>query len=744
MGVPDGVTAWTVVPLDFAIQKTKQALRDRDFLSDGSMRQVGEDRPASAPLAEPYDESAAAAAAAAAGYGASSVGSPQMLGAAGAPPSMASYFAAAQGGLPSSRTQGSAGVGEYLRSVRAGREQQPLPASMVDERRMAAAAAAAAAGGRLQPPYTQPPSFSQLWQQPLGSPGTQQYMYPGSLLLAQQQPVPPPTIPTAPAPGNISSFLSGPPLYAPPLPSPFAVAASPNTGNLGSAMDISNQRLQREPPGGLAMARRLSGLSARRGSGREGGLFPGADAMSAAARASTSSHKAALSSGDSVGEVALKVAHELALGARNRDRNQDYIEVSLIEVYMLAAMCSHGLPTWMSNNGSVLKTKPEEGKEEEKEEGEVVEEEKEGAEPGHGKLTWRGFAHVLTKVAKEWSQRERLMKATPTGMSEEAARYARVTRAALVEANVLLELNEPSEISQRAIMLLESIRDFARGGGGGTALAGKAPATKKANYELWLEEELCRWAGTLEVAGDGGRPVPYCSWTFLSEPGQESHRVSELLCPMGMLDRESCQDIFSQVSCLTRLRSVVEKCSTGRGARHPLKSKVAKALSDYEKTNKVWRHKPSWWGVANVNIEASAYDVLLVNKMMREGFHGILVAEFSDKSLKLKGPLKTAKPPSPSSEKSDSSTVTLQRLGLSKAGVQERIDQLTELLHVQQVSNDTMTVVGERRKRMLTDLTGLTVAGSGLTEAPGPAAAAEEQGALPAPVKRRRTSLPTK
>jgi len=691
MGVPDGCSAWTIVSLDVAVQKTKQALRDRDFIDSGTMPASAEFAAAAADemrrrsSGSAASEEAAAAAAAAAGARDSASAQAAAMYASAACRS----FPLASSAAPSHQDVTNS-VGDYLRSLRAVRTGTvPAPPAA------AAASHAWQQQGQLQPG---PASYHQDQRTMLLSRAA-------AAQAAHQNLVSAGVIPQAYE--ALPAFLlqSSPVSSRPVLPGAGATVRGGGLAPLNRSyagyhsvpatednLSIANQRLERDPTLSMSLT----------GGIREASLGGGAPGQRFSASGSVLPTASATAWQESAGEMALRLSHERITGIREPTPRQSYLELSLIEVHILHVLCSHGLPVWTKTSHEIGSSSDS-----------AV------ASPPTGKesadFTWRKFARVLVNVATEWNDDDRSRRSTV--LFEDSTISARASHSALNEAAHLDIAANTNELVTKVIMLMETLHCFARDG----ANSNTRTAIKKANYEFWLEEELCRWASSLDLVGDGGRPVPYSSHKFLDDTGLHGrHRQHEAFCTMGMFDLDSCQDMFAQIACITRLRSVVEKCKQQPGPMvQLLQAKIMKVLSDLDKSNRAWRSKPAWW-----DDETCRYDLLLVRKIIKEGFRGVLSSKFagsgSGEREKALPPKKAASSPAYTPSQPGGS---FQQLGLTKARIQDRLDQLVEFLHIQQVSEDRRAVQDVCNKRMLAQLLGAATTTSPSTGAVSASAA---------------------
>lgn len=377
---------------------------------------------------------------------------------------------------------------------------------------------------------------------------------------------------------------------------------------------------------------------------------------------------------ESTGEAALRVAVEIATGVRPKHPKQEFLELTLLEMHMLSVACALGIPSFPSSGtpSSPMHQHDEDAS-----------------------LTWAQVAAAIEFVANRWSEdppsplsptsQARFSgiaasdDRTPQGQDpprrKDTARYAALRQAQKLKT-------KPKELIKTIVLLLGRVRSFGMSSG----VSDRPLPLEPANYELWFLDELRRYVPTLDhvVASQLETKRPAIAL-----------RSAEMT---GLMDREDCRAVYAQVSCISRLRALFERASaqgSSKGAataESSWQAQVVAAASLCDK-NKVWSSRPGWWvtsvtsssdeddhgegGAAAGGSAHSGDDVALLDMVLREAVFA------SEQGSPLLLAAKESKGRKDDSEARLSASASLQRLGMSKAAVQERVSQLVEQLHRQ-------------------------------------------------------------
>lgn len=661
MGVPRGVTAWAIIPLDAAIQKTKQALRDQDI---ESAKRCTAERVLSGGEIDLDSEAAAAA-----NLGGSAGSSPSLAGQPGPrpPPGMDSglllrnarpdllqslsqrpddFLQAMRGDNSKAAALESALAPDLLSPLR-GLFERAVAQQQYDQAAAAVAATAANRQDELAEILRCAQQRLQIGASPLSASlchtlkamtgETAPSLVPSLSLLsggtsAAQQP---PFSLASTAAASSSSSSS----FAPHGSDSLAALLAGRTVSLASAPTSATTATAAATMAGLGYSQALLEAEASERQQRQilDRLVASAAAAAAAQQKQQQQKPAGALSGitsvprrdETAGEAALRTAAETALllqGSLPTESPQRYLRLSRLEMQLLEIFCAQGLPVW--------KARAQEG----------------SSSPGDG-----------TRKAWTWQRLAELVERSP------------------LTAHAPSGLQTLLETSKQAVMLLESVRVV--------AAADNSQPTR--NYQVWFEEELSRWASSLGVVGEHGRPVPFSSQVLLSESSSSSSGQRQPdhhhLYPAGLLDTHGCQKLFEQISCVTRLRSISEK--TLPASRMAPKVEFAAAACDRTKT--LWSQRPSWW-VSEGN--AAGDDVALLDMVLREG-----ILAPSNGFMYHGGQARAAA----STSKGSGASASLQHLGISKAAVLERVSQLMGHLHDYQVAEDRNEIFEERKEKIL-------------------------------------------
>jgi hypothetical protein len=324
-----------------------------------------------------------------------------------------------------------------------------------------------------------------------------------------------------------------------------------------------------------------------------------------------------------------------ALENINRFDDKPTISLSLIEIYLLCALCSHGIPVCppLEINDSFTKSAST-------------------SKRGFG-LSWVDMGELVAEVAKDWSSHS---KYCPT---HALIRIQHDKTSLITERSGQLAATlryDPRELARRLIMLMEKIRLLScRQIVFEEAKTSSHHEKIKTGIEVWFEQELSRWSSCLEIIDSNGRPVPYSSEDFCFKYGQYARDVAFI--PVAQLDEQGCKDIYTQAATLSRLRSIFLT-----NYEEDLYPKIERAQVEIQVSN---RFSSTLW---NTQGNSLLRDVTLLESLLRKGFTGIISA--------LRGQI----------------TVP----GLSKAVIQERATELTFCMHKEDESSSRQRVLQNR------------------------------------------------
>jgi hypothetical protein len=186
----------------------------------------------------------------------------------------------------------------------------------------------------------------------------------------------------------------------------------------------------------------------------------------------------------------------------------------MIEMLLLSALCSRGLPVWEQPNHKSTDARPE------------------GAGSGIYMFTWSDFGSLLARAAKDWHAW--IYSSSDLAVNDDCRAGLRATVLAASYKT------DPEELARRTTSLLEKLRNFMDPDDSGISAR--------------FEEELCRWALTLSIADKRLHPVAYTASDFVSAHPQYARDDDfKTAC---VFDTQSCHHIILQVAHMSRLRSV--------------------------------------------------------------------------------------------------------------------------------------------------------------------------------------------
>jgi hypothetical protein len=378
------------------------------------------------------------------------------------------------------------------------------------------------------------------------------------------------------------------------------------------------------------------------------------------------------------GDAAIRAACERKEGPANGislGKSHQLLRLNLTEILILTALFSCGFPCWTANSDASARS----GR-------------NASSIPDGNVFTWVRFAELLEDILGEWevldaSQRGRLREG-----SIDAAHFERIVDATGQHVDKIIQ--DLDELPKRVIALVECLVRFvyfpsSLAGAAGGETTGEFTMSEpfKGNYEAWFVDELCRWAISFDISapvsaatfsGSSLRPVPWCASTFLadvpwSSTSQKQH--DSLLFCLGSFDRDNAGAVLRQIACVTRFRDIVEKNGTGTGVV-ALNLMVSDAVGELNRSNRVWKGKPSWWNAASSSRSSVEHDLALVTKLGRNGFRGVM---------------------------QDDSSIESQWQSLPITAIEERGCQLLPYLHASQVKDDLARLLRERKNRFMSD-----------------------------------------
>ena len=322
------------------------------------------------------------------------------------------------------------------------------------------------------------------------------------------------------------------------------------------------------------------------------------------------------------------------------------LELTAIETLIISVVCSTGLP--ITDVGSDEEISPE----------------------NNLSLSWVGLGSVLAAAAKEWHE---VAAAKVEACQEEYTKYeeqesdsqpksrARKNLANAIKIEEVKELaasqaadysDDPIILAKKTIMLIERLRRKM-----GHSAGGHTKSAKKGNYYLgpkvfdFLSTQLGEWAASLDIVDASSKTLSYTAADFYHDlPVDERERVEVTT----HLNKQDCRQLLIQITLISRLRSLILKYS-----KDELLTRVEKAARNL--VGEPWEAQPSWWTSGGES--PSHNDALLLESLVEFGFGGLM----SQRIFSATG--------------DDNALASLTALGVTKASVQQRANQLCQELH---------------------------------------------------------------
>ena len=242
--------------------------------------------------------------------------------------------------------------------------------------------------------------------------------------------------------------------------------------------------------------------------------------------------------------------------------------------------------------------------------------------------SWVDFGSLLAQASKDWYERKKFAHNKMVAKRVSAAGRAYSRRRDLSVDGRAIELAtmyamDPKELAKKTVSLIERVRLFSNMGGNK-----KSRHSSHRTVDTWFSYELRRWAFSLGIADDRtGRPFCYASADFATQYPQYGHDDS-LSC-QSLFGVADCQAVLSQISFLTRLRSMFLKSWSGEAAvcsdiHMAVNSAITRTQSSQTTTASIlWKRRPEWWEATPG--DPFRHDALILDRLLTEGYLGILV-----------------------------------------------------------------------------------------------------------------------
>ena len=306
------------------------------------------------------------------------------------------------------------------------------------------------------------------------------------------------------------------------------------------------------------------------------------------------------------GENAIALSRERLLNhySSNVSSNVKYLSLELteIETIILSTACSLGIPVWNENWEHMLMC------------------EVSLINAPHC-LTWQKFGLYMVrladksqgKVKKQLDQASILYnreqdKSTSSDelrSAESALEFANYNFKCkeLVSTQAREYTAEPETLAKKAIMLIEKLRRNM------TPAIVSALTTRSDNglgskVLVWFRKEILKWATSLDILDDNGRPFAFTAVEFLDDLDESERTTIEV---SSIFDKKCSRSVISQTAMLSRLRSIYSASST-----NDFLEKVSTVNRTFVASRDFWSSQPTNWSAAS--------DVILVKRLLDYGF----------------------------------------------------------------------------------------------------------------------------
>jgi hypothetical protein len=102
----------------------------------------------------------------------------------------------------------------------------------------------------------------------------------------------------------------------------------------------------------------------------------------------------------------------------------------------------------------------------------------------------------------------------------------------------------------------------------------------------WLNDEICKWAFSLDLLADDGKPLAFTAIDFLDDLSDKERVTIELY---SSFDTNSCRMVFGQTALVTRLRSIYQRIDKTR-----LGSILEMSSRRLQEEGEAWKRPYAW------------------------------------------------------------------------------------------------------------------------------------------------------
>jgi hypothetical protein len=329
-----------------------------------------------------------------------------------------------------------------------------------------------------------------------------------------------------------------------------------------------------------------------------------------------------------------------------RSQGGPFLQLTEIEIRILAVACSKGLPVWNDKVDWVITGGG-------------------GSGPSSSSasrsrpyaLTWAEFGrhvseHARSMLDQQAARVNRLeddIATRPPDQLNTQVRYRlRVeesTRDVRERAFEQAEdyANEPETLAKKTLMMISKVREMAVDTppvASSSASSSTSPNSTKGKTGVlgWLRDDLRRWGKSLDVSDETGDPFALTAVDFQDDVAEEERSAIEV---SSVLNVDGCWGVLEQVALMSRLRSIFLSCERGakqrilEGAVDAINggggggSGISSSSSSSSKTK--WASQPEWWAAREGHGGRATlhHDQLLLERLMHSGFDGVLLDQKS-------------------------------------------------------------------------------------------------------------------
>jgi hypothetical protein len=321
-----------------------------------------------------------------------------------------------------------------------------------------------------------------------------------------------------------------------------------------------------------------------------------------------------------------------------RSQGGPFLQLTEIEIRILAVACSKGLPVWNDKVDWVIAGGGGSGPS--------------SSSAGRSRpyaLTWAEFGRHVSEHARSMldlqaakvNRLEDDIATRPPDQLNTQVRYRlRVeesTRDVRERAFEQAEdyANEPETLAKKTLMMMSKVREMAVDTppvASSSASSSSPNGTKgKSGVVGWLRDDLRRWGKSLDVSDETGDPFALTAVDFQDDVAEEERSAIEV---SSVLNVDGCWGVLEQVALMSRLRSIFLSCE--RGAKQRILEGAVDAIDgsgirSSSSSKKKWASQPEWWAAREGHGGQTTlhHDQLLLERLMHSGFDGVLLDQKS-------------------------------------------------------------------------------------------------------------------